>query len=130
LAAGFAHLKRAVVSTSMTTAHVLEHADLVTLIEARVDGVTVAADGLKPRPAPDMLLAACERLGVEPGRTISLTRSAAGIAAAQAAGMRAIGVATGPQAERLAHFGAERIVPTLAALLEPQLRASANGALR
>lgn len=129
LAAGFAHLKRAVVSTSVTTAHVLEHAELEALVEARVDGTTMVAEKLKPRPSPDMLVAACDLLGVAPERTVSLTRSAAGIAAAQAAGMRAVGVAHGPQAERLAHFGAERIVPSLAELLVPQLRVHANGAL-
>jgi beta-phosphoglucomutase-like phosphatase (HAD superfamily) len=125
LAAGFAHVHRAVVSTSATTAHVLEHADLAPLVEVQIDGAFAAAAGLRARPAPDMLLAACERLGVLPERAVSLTRSAAGIAAAEAAGMRAIGIAHGRQAERLAHFGATRIVPSLAALLDPQLRASA-----
>lgn len=118
--AGFAHLGRAVVSTSVTTEQVLQHAELSTLVEV----VVAARRGLRPRPAPDMLLAACERLGVEPERAVSLTRSASGIRAAEAAGMRAIGVAHGAQAERLARLGAARIVPTLAALVDPQLRAS------
>ena len=34
-------------------------------------------------------------------------------------------VARGEQAERLLHLGAERVVPTLAVLLDPQLRAAA-----
>jgi HAD superfamily hydrolase (TIGR01509 family) len=124
--AGFAHLGRAVVSTSATTEHVLQHAQL----ESLVDVIVTARSGLRARPAPDMLVAACERLGVRPERAVSLTRSGSGIRAAESAGMRVIGVAHGEQADELAHFGAERIVPTLAALVDPQLRAAANGDLR
>lgn len=122
LAAGFAHLGRAVVSTSATTERVLRHAELAGL----VDVLIAARGGLRLRPAPDMLLAACARLGVAPEQVVSLTRSEAGIRAAEAAGMRAIAVAHGKEAGRLAHLGAELLVPTLAALLDPQLRALAG----
>ncbi len=123
LGAAFAHLARAVVSTSATTAHVLEHANLASLVDVFVDGRALVSAGLRPRPAPDMLLAACERLGVPPAETVSFTRSASGLAAAHAAGMRAIAVARNDQAERLSHLGAERVVASLAELLDPQLRA-------
>jgi beta-phosphoglucomutase-like phosphatase (HAD superfamily) len=130
VAAGFARLRCGVVSTSATTRHVLQHAELDSLVQVIVDAATIAESGLRPRPAPDMLLTACERLGVEPARAVALTRSAAGLAAAEAAGMTALAVARGAQAERLAHFGAEAVTPRLADLLDPQLRASANGDAR
>ncbi len=57
--------------------------------------VTVAADEVThPKPAPDLYLAACARLGVEPSRCLALEDSATGIAAAVAAGMRTLGVPT------------------------------------
>jgi len=123
LGAAFAHVARGVVSTSATTAHVLEHANLASLVDVCVDGTSSV--GLRPRPAPDMLLAACERLAIPPEDVMSFTRSASGLAAAHAAGMRAIAVARGEQAERLSHLGAEHVVPTLAVLLDPVLRAAA-----
>jgi beta-phosphoglucomutase-like phosphatase (HAD superfamily) len=125
VAAGFAHLRRGVVSTSATTLELLELAELSSLVDARVDGTSMATRGLRPRPAPDMLRALCDDLGVAPERTVALTRSAAGLVAAGAAGLGTIAVANGAQAERLAAFGAERVVPSLSALLDPQLRAAA-----
>ena len=127
LAAAFAHLRRGVVSASTTTLPMLELAQLATLVETRVDAEAIAAEGLRSRPAPDLLLAACDRLEVAPERTVTFTYSAAGIAAARVAGLTAIGVATGDQAALLEGLGATRVVPSLAELLDARLSAGLNG---
>ena len=120
-AAGYAHIRRAVVSASELTLPMLELVGLRQLVDAYVDAATIAAASLRSRPAPDVLLAACDTLATDPRATVVLTNSAAGVVAAHSAGMRAIGVATGIQANRLDGLGAERVVPTLAALLDAQL---------
>ncbi len=120
-AAGHARLGRAVVSASTATQPILELARLDGAIDVRVDAETIRADGLRSRPAPDILLAACRELGVEPADAVSLTHSDAGVAAARAAGMTVIGVATGEAAERLRGFGAETVVPSLRGLLDSSL---------
>jgi beta-phosphoglucomutase-like phosphatase (HAD superfamily) len=124
-AAGYAHLGRAVVSASTTTLSMLEDAQLLQLVDVRVDAATIRAEHLHPRPAPDLLLAACAELGVAPSEAVSLTHSGAGIAACLAAGMPAIGIASGEEAERLRDCGAERVVPSLSGLLAPELRVAA-----
>ena len=74
-AAGHAGLKRAVVSASATTSPMLELAGLANLVEERVDADVMHAESLRSRPAPDLLLAACRRLGVDP-RRLSRSRTA------------------------------------------------------
>jgi len=56
--------------------------------------VTVAGDEVAHgKPAPDMFLAAAERLGVEPAACIAIEDSGPGVAAARAAGMTTVGIA-------------------------------------
>ena len=56
--------------------------------------VSVAGDEVAHgKPAPDMFLAAAERLGVEPERCAVIEDSAPGIAAGRAAGMHTIAIA-------------------------------------
>jgi HAD superfamily hydrolase (TIGR01509 family) len=54
--------------------------------------VVTAADIEHPKPAPDIYLEACRRLGVEPAAAVALEDSPIGVAAAAAAGMFVIGV--------------------------------------
>jgi HAD superfamily hydrolase (TIGR01509 family) len=122
-AAGRAGLGRAVVSASASTLPMLELAELATLVEERVDAADMRSEGLRSRPAPDLLLAACRRLGVDPSEAVTFTHSADGIAAGRTAGLAVVGVATGEQAQRLAGFGAERVVPALPTLLDARLAA-------
>jgi alpha,alpha-trehalase len=104
----------------------LELAGLATLVEARVDADQIARAGLRSRPAPDLLLRACELLGVEPHEAVSLTHSAEGVAAAHAAGVRVVGVnADARERERLLACGAERAVGRLAELLDRLVVAAA-----
>jgi HAD superfamily hydrolase (TIGR01509 family) len=123
-AAGHAGLARAAVSASASTLPMLELAGLATLVEQRVDADVIRVEGLRSRPAPDLMLAACRRLGVPPEQSVTFTNSPAGVAAGHAAGMSVIGVGDGPQAEVLRGFGAERVVPSLSALLDPRLAES------
>jgi HAD superfamily hydrolase (TIGR01509 family) len=120
-AAGHAGLQRAVVSASSTTLPMLDLALLATLVEERVDADDIRSEGFRSRPAPDLLLVACERLGVRPEEAVTFTRSAAGVAAGHAAGLAVIGVGDQAQRELLQDFGAERVVSSLNALLDPQL---------
>ena len=121
-ASGHAGLGRAVVSASSSTLPILQLAGLASVVEERVDADVIRVEGLRSRPAPDMLLDACERLGVRPADAVTLTNSAAGIAAGHAAGLPVIGVGEGTQGELLEGFGAERVAPSLRALLDPRLQ--------
>jgi beta-phosphoglucomutase-like phosphatase (HAD superfamily) len=120
-ATGYARLGRAVVSASASTRPMLELVGLEQLVEAQLDALAIRAEGLRARPAPDLLLAACHRLGLRPDEAVTLTHSGAGIVAGQRAGLAVIGIGTGPQADLLRDFGAERVVPSLSALLDPRL---------
>jgi HAD superfamily hydrolase (TIGR01509 family) len=58
----------------------------------RIFSATEVASG---KPAPDLFLHAATRMGVEPARCVVVEDSAAGVEAARAAGMRALGYAGG-----------------------------------
>ena len=127
-AAGHAGLERAVVSASTTTLPMLELAGLANLVEERVDAEVMHAESLRSRPAPDLLLVACRRLGVRPEEAVTFTHSAAGVAAGHAAGLAVVGVGDGAEEELLRGFGAERVVPAVGALLDSSLVSLDGGA--
>lgn len=54
--------------------------------------VVGAAPGLEPKPAPDLYVEACRRLGVAPAHALALEDSADGATAAARAGMTVVGV--------------------------------------
>ena len=56
-----------------------------------LDQVTTS-DGLVPKPAPDIYLAACARLGIDAATSVAIEDSPTGIAAARAAGLTCIAV--------------------------------------
>ena len=122
-AAGRAGVLRGVVSASTSTLPMLELAGLATLVEDRVDADVMEAEGLRSRPAPDLLLSICRRLDVPPEHAVTFTHSPAGVAAGHAAGLAVVGVGDGAHAELLAGFGAERVVPSLHSLLDARLAA-------
>ena len=95
VAAEMLHVRRAVVSASANTEAMLERAGLADLVDELVDGRIIEAEHLRPRPAPDSLLAACRRLGVTPHQAASFETTSAGIAAARAADV-SLAVAVGP----------------------------------
>jgi HAD superfamily hydrolase (TIGR01509 family) len=90
------------------------------LIEAVLDrfslrasfGVVVSGEAVsRPKPAPDVFLAAAERLGAAPGDCVVLEDAYAGVLAARAAGMRVIAVPE-ENDSRLASI-ADAVVPDL-----------------
>lgn len=67
------------------------------------------------KPAPDLYLLACERLGVAPTEALALEDSASGVAAAKAAGLTCIAV---PQFAETDVSAADEVVDSLEALVE------------
>jgi phosphoglycolate phosphatase len=57
-------------------------------VAAFFDVIVCGDDGVKRKPAPDMLLAACRAMGTEPGGTLMVGDSTNDVAAARAAGCR------------------------------------------
>ena len=115
---------RAVVSASANTQTILESAGLAHLIEYSVDGNTIEAEHLRSKPAPDTLIAACERLHVEPGQLAAFETTPAGIAAALAAGVKlTVGVDRSGYTEALLASDADLVINDLAELLDRDLTA-------
>jgi HAD superfamily hydrolase (TIGR01509 family) len=101
---------------SNTPRVLVEHALTAAGLWDSFDAVVTASDVALPKPAPDLYLLACERLGVEPADAVALEDSGTGVAAAKAAGMACIAV---PQLGGLDVSAADRIVDSLERLLEP-----------
>jgi HAD superfamily hydrolase (TIGR01509 family) len=78
------------------------------------DAIVTADDVEHPKPAPDLYLLACERLGVPPDRALALEDTAPGIAAAKAAGLTCFAV---PQFAETDASAADRVVDSLEELL-------------
>lgn len=77
-----------------------------------------------PKPAPEGLLLACERLGVAPGETVYAGDNVADIEAARAAGLPACGVRGGDSSEEaLRAAGAVAILDGIEPLVTAVLRA-------
>lgn len=112
----------AVVSGSTHAEALLESARLATFVGDFVDGRTAAAEGLLRKPAPDMLIAACRHLGVDPAHAAVFETTMDGITAGRAGGFGLV-VAVDPegQAAVLRAHGADRVVTDLGELLEQQL---------
>jgi HAD superfamily hydrolase (TIGR01509 family) len=62
------------------------------LLDGRFATVVSVEDVAHPKPAPDIYLEACRRLGAEPGACAALEDSVTGVTAAAAAGMYVVGV--------------------------------------
>ena len=78
-------------------------------------GAIVSSDDVAhAKPAPDIYLEACRRLGVAPADALALEDSASGIAAAKAAGMACIAV---PQFAEADVRAADRVIDSLEELL-------------
>jgi HAD superfamily hydrolase (TIGR01509 family) len=81
------------------------------LLDGHFDVVVTSEDVERPKPAPDLYLAACAALGADPERSAALEDSATGVAAARAAGMYVVAV---PYFPDLPIEGASLTVETLA----------------
>lgn len=96
----------------------LEHAGLLDAFSAVVSSRDVG----RAKPDPDVYLAACRALDVEPGDAIAFEDSPAGVRSAKAAGMTCVGVPDRDDVD-LAAAGADVVVHSMAELIA----AIANG---
>ena len=76
--------------------------------------VVSADDVRQPKPAPDLYLLVCDRLGVSPRDALALEDSPSGVAAAKAAGLTCIAV---PQFAEADVSAADRVIDSLERLL-------------
>jgi HAD superfamily hydrolase (TIGR01509 family) len=95
---------RRLVDTALATAGVVD----------AFDAIVTSDDVEHPKPAPDLYLLACERLGVAPAEALALEDSPSGIAAAKAAGLTCIAV---PQFAETDVSAADRVIDSLEELL-------------
>jgi beta-phosphoglucomutase len=116
-----AGIKIALGSASKNARPVIERLGIASKIDAIADGYSVE----KPKPAPDLFLFAAQQLGLKPAQCVVVEDAAAGIEAALAASMWAIGL--GP-VERV---GAAHIVlPSLAYATWSDIRAKLDNVAR
>ncbi|HBA92819.1 MAG: beta-phosphoglucomutase [Chloroflexi bacterium GWB2_54_36] len=107
-------LKRVIVSVSKNASLVIERLQLMPLIDDLVDGNAPA----RSKPFPDLFLLAASKYGLKPTDCLVVEDAAAGIEAAHAAGMLALGL--GPF-ERVGK--AELVLPSLAGQLAADILA-------
>ena len=81
------------------------------------DAIVTSDDVAHAKPAPDIYLLACARLGVDPASALALEDSASGVRAAKAAGMTCIAV---PMFAETDVAVADRVVDSLEDLLDPE----------
>lgn len=114
-----AGLAVAVVSASANAGDVLAIAGLDGFIEQRVDGVTLRAEHIPGKPAPDSFLRAAQLLSVAPESAAVFEDALSGVAAGRAGGFGfVVGVDRVGQAEDLLASGADVVVSDLAELLK------------
>ena len=113
-----AGLHRAVVSSSANTQEVLAAAGIEELFEARIDGVVVAAQHLRGKPAPDAYLAGARALGLTPDVCAVFEDALAGVESGRAGKFGfVVGVDRVGQANELSEHGATVVVKDLGNLL-------------
>jgi len=118
-AARDAGLKIGVVTSSANGAAVLDAAGLSPLVQARIDGLVIAEQGLRGKPAPDSFLAGARALGIPPERIAVVEDALAGVQAGRAGGFGyVVGVDRAGQADALRAHGADVVVTDLAELLK------------
>jgi len=88
-------------------------------LESFFADIVTAEDVKRGKPDPEVFLTAAERIGVEPEHAVVFEDALVGIAAAQAAGMRVVAVATTEPKEKLTH--ADWVVDQLDELSVAQL---------
>ncbi|MDC8016042.1 beta-phosphoglucomutase [Tahibacter soli] len=91
VAARAAGLKIALASASRSAGALVERFGLADFFDHVVDAASIA----RPKPDPEIFLAAARALGVAPGDCLGIEDAVAGVDAIRAAGMRALGVGDG-----------------------------------
>ncbi|MBG1244790.1 beta-phosphoglucomutase [Nostoc sp. NZL] len=116
-----AGIKIGIGSASKNAQTVIERLGIADKIDAIADGYSVQ----QPKPAPDLFLYAAKQLGLEPEQSVVVEDAAAGVEAALAAGMWAVGL--GP-AERVG--AAHVVLPSLAGITWADLRVKLSNIAR
>jgi phosphoglycolate phosphatase len=91
---------------------ILAHFDLLAAVSEIIGGDS----GYPKKPAPDMLLAACEKLGATPDDTVLVGDSPADLTSARSAGMACVLVRGGYCDGPVDELGADLVIDDLAAL--------------
>ena len=118
-AAKAAGLATAVVTASANGGNVIAVAGFADLIDARVDGLVAAEQGLRGKPAPDPFLAGARALGMTPAQCVVFEDALSGVEAGRAGDFGfVVGVDRVGQAEALREHGADVVVADLDELLE------------
>jgi beta-phosphoglucomutase family hydrolase len=113
-----AGLATAVVTASANGEQVMTAGGFADLIDARVDGLTLAHEGLRGKPAPDSFLAGARALGVEAAQAVVFEDATSGVAAGRAGHFGyVVGVDRVDHADELREHGADVVVADLAELL-------------
>lgn len=90
--------------------------DCIGNVTEKLTAIVTGSDVERKKPAPDIFLKAAEKAGLAPGDCIVAEDAVAGIVAAKAAGMRAVGVTTSFSAEELKNAGADVVTDDLSKL--------------
>lgn len=107
-------VKVAVATSSKNGTLVLQKAGIAEMFETRVDGVISAALGLMGKPAPDIFVEACERLGACRHRALIVEDAVTGVqAGARGRFGLTLGVARDGNSEVLRQHGADLVVSDL-----------------
>jgi beta-phosphoglucomutase-like phosphatase (HAD superfamily) len=108
-----------VVSASASSGIILARSNIAELIDESIDGNVMVREQLRSKPAPDVLLAACRHLKVEPARSAAFETTTAGITAALSAGFAFV-VAIAPRSAHgmLRQQGADLSASSLHDLLD------------
>jgi phosphoglycolate phosphatase len=85
-------------------------------IERAFDRIIACDSGFTAKPAPDMLLAFCEMIGLEPSEVVMVGDSAHDMIAARAAGMHRVAVLTGVAQRAQLEPLAQAVLPSVAGL--------------
>ena len=113
-----AGLATAVVTASANGGEVVGAGGFADLIDARIDGIVAAEQGLRGKPAPDTFLAGARALGVPPAQAAVFEDALAGVAAGRAGDFGfVVGVDRVGQADGLRERGADVVVTDLDDLL-------------
>jgi trehalose-phosphatase len=108
------NIRTAIVSSSKNCGPVLETAGIADLFDTKVDGKDSAELNLKGKPAPDIFIEACRRLGVKPARAIVVEDAISGVEAGRHGNFRfVIGVDRAGQSAVLKKKGADIVVTDL-----------------
>jgi HAD superfamily hydrolase (TIGR01509 family) len=113
-----------VVSASAHGDTILARSGLRELVDESIDGNVMVAERMRSNPAPDALLAACNRLGVEPKQTVVFETTSAGVLAGLNAHFELVVAIAEPAAQELLRKqGADTAASSLHELLQQRLAA-------